>query len=268
VRLGARFAFLSLLLGASAAACNAITGASERMLDPDLGELPDRDTGGDDKDTGNNGILDSGPLPDTSIPDTFIGDGDAGPIVIVVNVRGGWTSPNGATSTVVANGVKISAMDASAANNHPVIFPASQPVIPSESYTVRATVLTTTAGGTPEFGIMTRVQANGSAIVLGNVYGAAPPAFLGAMSATVSPWNPSNNAQGPAYTYIVGARYKMVVRVIGPEARAKFWISTATEPTNDQIVYPASPHATGKGVGFYTYFTHDTVLEDMVVTVP
>jgi hypothetical protein len=267
VRVGARFAVFSLLLGASGAACNAITGANERMLDPDLGELPNRDTGIDDEDTGP-GILDSGPLPDNVVGDVVVdGNVDGGPITIVVDTKGTWISPNGGTPTVVANGVKISAMDASAANNHPVIFPSPQPSIPSDSYTVRATVLAA-AGGTYEFGIMTRVQPNGSAVVLGNVYGGNPPAFLGAMSATVSPWNPANNAQGPTYTYVAGARYKMVVRVVGTEARAKFWNASGTEPATDQIVYPAAPYASGRGVGFYTYFPHDSVLEDMIVTVP
>jgi hypothetical protein len=207
-------------------------------------------------------------LPETSVPDTFAGDAEAGTITIVVDVKGTWTSPNGATPTVVANGVLISAMDASAANNHPVIFPSPQPQIPSESYTVRATVLATSAGGTPEFGIITRRQPDNSAIVLGNVYGASPPAFLGLMSSTVSPWNPSNNASGPAYTYVAGARYKMAVRVTGNEARGKFWIPPAAEPANDQMVYASNPFATGKGVGFYTYFTHDSVLEEMTITVP
>jgi hypothetical protein len=267
VRVGARIAFVSVLLGAGAAACNAITGANERMLDPDLADVRGRDTGidDDDKDTGGNTVLDSGPQADTFIPDVFI-EGDAAPLVFVIDTKGTWTSPNGATPTVVANGVKISAMDA-AANNHPIIVPAVQPAIPSDNYTVRATILATSAGGTPEFGILTRFQANG-AIVLGNVYGGNPPAFLGSMSATVSPWNPANNAQGPSYTYVVGARYKLHVRVIGTEARAKFWLANDTEPMNENIVYPNVPYATGKGIGFYTYFTHDTVLEEMTVTVP
>jgi hypothetical protein len=267
VRLGARFACVSLLLGASASACNAITGANERMLDPDLADPIGRDTGidDDDKDTGGNSVLDSGSQPDTFIPDVVL-EGDAAPLVFVIDTKGTWTSPNGATPTVVANGVKISAMDASA-NNHPVIFPSVQPPIPSDNYTVRATILATSASGTYEFGILTRVQANG-AIVLGNVYGGSPPAFLGSMSSTVSPWNPANNAQGPSYTYMVGGRYKLHVRVIGTEARAKFWLATDMEPANETIVFPNVPYATGKGIGFYTYFTHDTVLEEMTVTVP
>lgn len=265
VRADARFAFFSLLLGATAGACNAITGANERTLDPDLGQQPDPDTGiDDDKDTGGEIILDSGPLPDTNVLDA---PPDVGPTQIVVAVKGTWTSPNGATPAVVANGVKIAAMDASAANNHPVIFPSPQPQITADNYTVRATVLSS-ATGTPEFGILTRVQANGSAIVLGNVYGASPPAYLGAMSATTSPWNPTNNVQGASYTYVAGARYKMSVRVIGSEARAKFWNATNAEPATEDIVYAGNPYATGRGVGFYTYFTHDTVLEEMTITVP
>ena len=258
---------MSLVLGASAAACNAITGANERKLDPDLGEIPDRDTGpDDDKDTGGNAVLDAQPQPDNFVPDAFVPDADAGPITIVVDTKGTWISPNGATPVILANGVKIAAMDASS-NNHPVIFPSPQPSIPSESYTVRATVLAA-SGGTYEFGIVTRVQANGANIVLGNVYGGNPPPFLGTMSATTSPWNPANNAQGPTYTYVPGVRYKLHVRVIGNEARAKLWPASGTEPTNETIVYPANPYSTGRGVGFYTYFTHDSVLEEMTITVP
>ena len=129
-------------------------------------------------------------------------------------------------------------------------------------------VQATAAAGTPEFGIVTRVQGNGSGIVLGNVYGANPPAYLGDMSATVSPWNPANKAQGPTYAFTTGAKWKMVVRVIGSEARAKFWNATAAEPMNDQIVYVNIPYATGRGVAFYTYFTHDSVLQEMTITVP
>lgn len=266
MRSGARFAFVSLVLGASAAACNALTGANERKLDPDLGEVPDRDTGpDDDKDTGGNGLLDAGVEVDASTPDVFL-DADAGPITIVVDTKGTWTSPNSATPVVLSNGVKIAAMDASA-NNHPVIFPSPQPSIPSDNYTVRATVLAA-GGGTYEFGILTRVQPNGSNIVLGNVYGGSPPPYLGSMSATSSPWNPANAAQGPTYTYVAGVRYKLHVRVIGNEARAKLWLASGTEPTSENIVYPANPYATGRGVGFYTYFTHDTVLEEMTITVP
>src|SRR5262245_34310516 len=114
------------------------------MLDPDLENLPTRDTGVDDDDKDPNPVLDSGPMPDTSIPDVKV-DGDAGPLTFVVNTMGTWTSPNGATPTVVTTGVKITAMsDASA--NHPVIFPSPQPPLPSDDYTVRATVLSNAAG--------------------------------------------------------------------------------------------------------------------------
>lgn len=257
-----------MLLSAGASACNAITGARERTLDPDLGTDPDRDTGPiDDEDTGANDVLDGGKPDQTSVPDAKI---DGAPTEIVVNVKGNWFSPNGAAHAIVANGVKIGSMDASAANNHPVIFPSPQPNIPSENYTIRATVLAPPAGGfTPEFGILTRVQPNGSSIVLANVYGASPPAFLGHVpSSGGSPWNPSNDAKGPNYTYVASARYKFVLKVIGAEVRGKFWISTDQEPATDQMVIPSAPYATGRGVGFYTYFTHDAVLEDMVITVP
>jgi hypothetical protein len=263
VRLGARFAMISLLLCGGAAACNAITGAKERMLDPDLGSLPDRDTGSDDDDdAGPPGQLEAS-TTDTTSPDT----GTDAPMQIVVDVTGAWTSPNGGTPLVVANGVKIAAMDASASNNHPVIVPNPQPAIPSENYTVRATILTPNTG-TPEFGIMARIQPDNSGIVLGNVYGTVPPAFVGRMPSTgASAWNPSKEGSGPVYTYAAGARYKLVLRVVGPQVYAKLWMVPDQEPA-DQIAYLTSPWSTGKGVGFYTYFPQEVVLEEMTVTVP
>jgi hypothetical protein len=263
VRPGARFAFVMLLLAAGAGACNAITGANERKLDPNL-DLDERDTGGGkDEDTGANAPLDAS-IVDTSVPDAKADTSTQ----IVVDVTGSWTSPNGGTPMVVANGVKIVAMDASAANNHPVIVPSPQPSIPSDDYTVRATVLTPNSG-TPEFGIMTRIQPDGSGIVLGNVYGAAPPAFIGRMEATgTSRWNPSKDGAGPTYTYAAGARYKVVVRVVGSQVYGKFWMVPDSEPPGDQMAYLTSPWTTGKGVGFYTYYPQDVVLEEMTITVP
>lgn len=269
MRLGARFAFVTLVLGASAAACNAITGANERKLDPDLGEIPDRDTGpDDDKDTGGNTILEAGPQPDNFVPDAPVGDVDAGPIVLVVNTKGTWVSHNGGTPMVVANGVKIVGADASA-NSHPIIVPSPQPAITSDNYTVRATVRAPPAlAYIPEFGIALRFQPDKSCIVMANAYGATPPPFMGQMpSGGADPWNPSKSATGQNYGYSPSAQYKFYVRVIGSEARGKFWLASDAEPASDQLLY-ASPYATGRGVGFYTYGIIDAVLEEMTVTIP
>jgi len=252
-----RFALVSLL------ACNAITGAKERTLDPDLGVVPDRDSGdGDEEDSGGNVILEAGPQPDVGPTDS----GDAGPIVFVLDTKSAakWSTPNGATWTSSAAGVKINGYDGSA-NNHPIIVPFPQPSLPSEDYTIRAVVVAPPAGGgIPEFGLLARIQPSGAAVVFGNVYGANPPAFLGDMAPT---WDPANKAQGPAYTYAPNARYHFWMHVAGTLVTAKLWAEPDPEPTNPQISY-ASPYGTGKAIAYYTYLVHTAVLESMTVTVP
>lgn len=258
----ARFAFFSLLLGAGAAACNAITGANERMLDPDLAELPEREAGDGEKDTGGNIVLESGPLPDLDVPDAPI---DAGPIRIDIDVGGSWTSINGATFSTVDGGKRIET--ATTAGHHPMIVPNPQPAIPSENYTVHAIIRAATTGtpGPPhEFGILARIQGNGTSLVVGGVYAQMAKPYVGAFAADNNPSNPVN---GDPYTYVAGARYKFKMTVTGNQVHGKVWREIDPEPSTTMI-WGAAPYTTGRAVGFYTYNVTNAVLESMYITVP
>lgn len=245
-----RWAFLFLL--SASAACNAITGAHDRFLDVEEEDssVPDR------PDTGADGGGGTGDAATDAPADTS----DGAPIVIPVDVGGAWTSPNGAMFATVDGGKKITAFDAGA--THPVIVPVTQPAIPAEDYTVHATIRGPSSLG--EFGILARVQADRSAVLLSSSYGQQPSAFVGNISSV--DWNPTNGQQ-LSYTFVPDTRYELVVRVTGNEVRAKFWPVTATEPATFQLLFVGA-YAKGRGVGFYTYGVVDAVLEDMFVTVP
>lgn len=268
MQLGARlatFALSSMLLCAAAAACNAITGANERTLDPDLANRPERDGTIDDEDTGPNGTLDA---TTTDVKNDVTVDADAGPIVIDVDVAGLWKSPNGATFVTIDGGKRITDDDPDA--SHPVIVPNTQPTIGSDNYTVHATVRAASSGSPGpayEFGIMTRVQPDGSGIVLGSSYGQAAKPFVGNLLKSTN-WNPNPGAvDSNTYSYLVTGRYRFVLSVSNSEVRGKMWHESATEPQTT-ILYGQPAFLTGRGVGFYTYNLNDAVLESMRITIP
>lgn len=268
MQVGARLAALSLssaLLCAAAAACNAITGANERTLDPDLANVGDRDGDIDDEDTGTNNALDAAARDAKS--DATI-DVDAGPIVINVDVAGMWKSPNGATFITVDGGKRIT--DDHPDASHPIITPETQPAIPSDDYTVHA-VVRAAGSGSPgpayEFGIMTRVQADGSGVVLASSYGTAAKPFVGNLVRSTN-WNPNPGAVDTnTYNYLVTGRYRFMLSVSNNEVRGKMWHESVSEPAT-AILYGQPAFLTGRGVGFYTYNLNDAVLESMTITVP
>ena len=239
-----RLAVMFLSAGAFlVGACNAIIGAPERVLDDegDAGETPDRRPGKSD----------GADTPDVR-PD---GGPDAAPIEITVGTD--WDSPNGA-KWVVDGGTRITSFVAT----HPVLVPKTQPQIPSEDYTVFAVIRAPKDG---EFGIITRVQADRSAVVLASKYGGESRPFMG--SIRPPDWNPTDDGRGVAYTFVPGARYHFKLRATGAQVAGKMWRSTEPEPGAYQVMVTA-PWSTGRGVGFYSYGVTDAVLELMKITVP
>lgn len=235
-----------LVLLSFAGACNLLTGEPDRVLDDgDGSERADR-----------------GPGKVEAPPDTApIEDLDAGADadgVLTIAIGTAWASPNGARWRVADGGTSIFGWDAS----HPIIVPAPQPSIPSESYTVHATVRAPSNG---EFGILARVQpTNGSAVLLSSRFGTQNYPWLG----TIAPpeWNPAKLANGASYGF-TQTRYRLWLNVSGRLAQGKMWEATKPEPTVQ--VTATLPWATGRGVGFYTYFAGgNAVLEELEVTVP
>jgi len=237
----------------AAAACNALNGGRDRVLDTDDADgLPTRLDGGD------------AGADATTAPDGSTGV-DAAPDAIEIPVSLQFTTLNGATWTTTDAGTTITAYDAGA--THPVIIPLPQPNIPSEDFTILATVLTPSDKPAAEFGILTRIQPDLHAVVFGSEFGMQPQPFLG----TIGPpdWNPSNDARGLQYVYTPGDRYKLKVRASANVITAKIWDVKTPEPSDkDAAAVLASAFTTGRGIGFYTYDINGAVLESMTVTVP
>jgi hypothetical protein len=234
-------------------ACNLIIGAHERTLDSDAGARPDssappEDADPPEEDTGSTvRPTDAGREADAA---------DAAPIV----VRGPWGTPNLATFEELDGGVKITAYDPTA--THPIVAPSPQPPIPSDDYTVRGTVHAPTNS---EFGILARVQVNGAAMLLSSRFGGRNYPWLGKIEPPS--WNPAPLGTGEDYTFVPGARYRFTMKVAGTQVLGKIWEAGSVEP--DFQVSAISPWATGRGVGYYTYFAPaDVALESLEVTVP
>ncbi len=148
-----------------------------------------------------------------------------------------------------------------------MIIPLPQPSIPSEDFTVLATVVTPSDKPAAEFGVLTRIQPDMHAVVFGSEFGMQPKPFLG----TIGPpdWNPSNDAQGLQYVYTPGDRFKLKVRAAANVITAKIWDAKTPEPADkDAAAILASAFTTGRGIGFYTYDINGAVLESMTITVP
>ncbi|MBX3224094.1 MAG: hypothetical protein KF795_26500 [Labilithrix sp.] len=237
----------ALLLGAAgvAGACNALIGAPDRVLDEEDAGRPDR----------RNDAPDANDLEPAEGGQDEVDAGTDAAITILVGTD--WASPNGAT-WIVDGGTVITAFTAT----HPVIVPRVQPAIPSEDYTATATVRAPNDG---EFGLLTRVQADGSAVLIGSKFGAEFRPFMGSFSPP--DWNPSDDGRGPTYTFVAGSRYKLKLRAIANQVSGKMWVATEPEPATFQLVV-TSPWSTGRGVGFYTYGAIGAVLEDLEITVP
>jgi hypothetical protein len=242
-------AILLASAAAEAVACNALNGGHDRFLDP-----PDGSPSSNAKRDGGDAAFDA----DDGERVEAGTDADAGPIEIPVSKQ--FTTLNGATFLTNADGTTITAFDAGA--THPVIVPVPQPEVPSEDYTLLATVKAPQNG---EFGVLIRVQPAGNGVVFGSKFGGENRPFIG----TISPpdWNPSNDARGVTYTFTANARYNFKLRAVANMISAKMWDATTPEPPQFQVLL-ASSLATGRGVGFYTYDINGAILESMTVTVP
>ncbi len=240
----------AILTAVVAVACNALNGSHDRVLDTDDGSLPTFDA-----------AIEAGG-PDVTPPEAS---------VLEIPVSKQFVSLNGASFTTTDGGTTITAYDGGA--THPVIVPFPQPSNPSDDFTVLATVVAPTMAppmGGPiggEFGILTRIQPDESAVVFGSEFGGESRPFLGIIRPPE--WNPSDDARGVAYTFTPGAHYKMKVRAVANRITAKMWDATAPEPADsDGAAVLAGPYTTGRGIGFYTYDINGAVLESLVVTVP
>jgi hypothetical protein len=232
----------------AAAACNALNGGHDRILDEtDASTALGRDSGEADADAPVSAV-DAGT------------DAEPGSL-IVIEVSKLFTTLNGATFTTTSAGTTITAYDAGA--THPVIVPTPQPTIPAEDFTVLATVKAPTNG---EFGILTRVQSSGAAVVFGSKFGNVNQPFLG----TFGPpdWNPTDGPRALAYSYTPNARYNFKVHASSNKITAKMWDAATPEPADSSAAVLAGPYTTGRGIGFYTYDINGAVLESMRVTVP
>jgi hypothetical protein len=187
------------------------------------------------------------------------GDGAVLDATIVVSRM--WKSLAGSELATTEAGTQITGYSGL---NHPMIVPSPEPVIPSDDYTVTATVR---AGSHCEFGVVGRLQEDGGgAIVSASTWGLEPFPSIGVMDST---HNPSNAADGPGYdaSTFGGRRYQVKLRVSGARFEGKFWRTSNPEP---EAWFGPSPTLleTGRRVGFYVYFCYDAVLESMTITVP
>lgn len=231
-------------------ACNALLGNEERELEQPV-DLPDSSRLDRlDPDAG----PDTGP-GDANVPD----DGAVTPVTIVVPLTG-WKTPNGAIFTQTDGGLQITSF--TNPYGHAVIVPTTQPSIPSEDYTVEAIVRAPTSA---EFGILARVQADGSSALLSSKFGSESKPFLGHIAS--SDWSPVLLNMGAPYTYVANARYAMKLRVQAEQALAKMWNTSQAEPSGFQMIGNL-PWKTGRGCGYYIYGAYDAVLESVKITVP
>lgn len=232
--------------GALTVACNAITGQRDRVLDE---READADTIVVD-DAG----LDVGPDVVDAAPDTKVDP-------VTINVPASWSTPNGAIFTT-DGGTQITGFTT---YSHPVLVATPAPVVPSQDYTVEAVVLAPTKY---EFGILVRIQPDGTAGSYGSLFVGNTPGFLGIIGPPT--WSPSKGGGGASYVFTPGARYKIKIRVVGPQITVKQWLANQPEPALYQGT-EILPWSTGTGVGFYTYHTSAVgvpVLESMKITVP
>lgn len=245
-----RWLVLVLPLG-TAVACNEILNTPDRELTP---TKKDR----------SNEVADVRDPPIQIPPDAEALDpperdaGPDGPLSFTISPE--WKTVNDAGFQVDDAGTTITAFDPT--KSHPVIVPITQPPIPSDDYTVIGKIFAPNDG---EFGVIARVQADGSAISLSNKFGPTFQPWLGTMQAA-NDWNPSIDATGAVFTFTLGVRYWFRLRVVGEFVAGKIWPDGSAEPAV-QVTAPAM-FKTGRGAGFYSYGVSGAVLESLEVTVP
>ena len=232
------------------AACDALTGAHDRLLDDADAAGPNRPRA-----DASDGASSTDAEPGDS--DVVV---DAGPDVVFIDVPLTFSTPNGAVFSTTAGGTTITAAGGA---SHPVIVPMPPPGITAEDYTVYATVL---APGNGEFGVLTRFQPDGGAAVcFGSKFGTENRSFMGSFKAP--DWNPALDTLGPTYVYTPNERFKFRLRAVGNEIAGKLWDAKQPEPASFQVLVVA-PWTTGRGIGFYTYTPSGAVLESLRISIP
>lgn len=196
------------------------------------------------------------------VPSEALQDGssDSGVDSGIISVSTVFATVNGASFITTASGTTITGY--SGTTYHAIIVPSPQPSIPSEDFTVIATVSAPTNG---EFGILTRVQPDGSGVLYGSKFSTENKPFVG----TVTPpeWSPIALGRGVSYVYQPNARYRFKLKAVGNTVSAKMWDASQAEPAAFEVTTTTS-FPNGKGVGFYTYGLNDALLEGMSITVP
>jgi len=202
---------------------------------------------------------DAGPVYDVLYLPPLTGFADAPESSVdATDALAGFTSPNGAVWTTGAAGTLITSYDVRA-NGHPIIFPDPQLTTVSSDYVVTARVW---APRKAEFGILIRIQPDGSTIVFSSMFGLADKAMIAKMFAGV--WNPEG-VSGVDYTVPDDRHWRVKLQAIGKVVSGKIWIDGTPEPT-DWMVSADVPYDTGRGTGFYTYQLPEVYLEEIAVT--
>ena len=254
---GRAIAFVAM--STAIAACNVLSGGHDRFLDDSDASRavkPFPESGAD--------VADDEPLGNV---DSGTPDGDAAAITFI-DVSRAMTSLNGAGYTTSPAGTEITTFGGTA--YHAIIVPAPQPAIPSEDFTVYATMKVPNDG---EWGILTRVQPGGTgAYALGSKFGTVDHLpFLGSIAPP--DWNPSLDSKAGAadgWVFAANARYNFMLKVVGNFVSGKMWDASLTEPRDFQVTHLA-PWSTGRAIGYYNYIPtggNGAVLESMRVSVP
>ncbi len=235
-----------------AAACNAITGEHDRILDDEDTSVP--------VDSGKPRI-EAGIVVETSV--ASFEDVDT-PTELVLNKT--WTSPNGAMAQSVADGTKIKSFTAPA--NHPMLLAAPPPPFPTGDYKVRARIR---ADEQSEYGILVRGRGDN-----GSFSGFVLSSRLSNAAATNTPFlspiavatdNPGTGQNGPPYAYTNAKVWVFEVECIGAMIRGKIFREDSPAVTSSmQIADPSAPSDHGRLVGFYGYLTPNATLLEMRVT--
>ena len=249
-----------MVIATATAACNTLSGGHDRFLD-------DSDAARVVKPFADGGGADVTDEPPVTVFEAGTTDSEAG--IVFIDVSRAFTSINGASYATSPAGIEITNYDGGA--THPIIVPAPQPTIPSDDYTVYATVkapIDEMKGS--EWGILTRVQPGGvGGYALGSKFGADPKPFLGSIAPP--DWNPSlDTKSSTAWVFVANARYNFMLKVVGNFVSGKMWDASLKEPPDFQVTHLA-PWSTGRAIGYYNYIPtggNGAVLESMRVSVP
>lgn len=244
------------------AACNAITGAHDRVL-----EDPAGDGGSNEKDHDGSGDADA-VVPQEAGSFDAGADVDANS-VHTIHLTGvdPWTTPNKANFTAKATGVTI--LDAATGAAHAVVIPMPLPNIPVSNYTV---LIGVDVRKDCEFGILTRVRDNGSGVILGARVsdGQQPQPFLARMGPPS--WEPQaiTKTEGTKYNFNLPGHYLMKLVAQDSIVTGKMWLEGTAEPAIEtlfQDVFDAGDR--GHGIGFYEFFyggDNDVTFTDATIT--